>query len=120
MAKKAWKRAVTRADLALAAYRHAPVSRHNAAEAVDLVLATITEALVGGEIVLISGFGVFQVRSKKTRMGRNPKTGVAYPISERRTIVFKASRTLKAKLTARHLEREHPPTQTSESADDAS
>ena len=39
------------------------------------MLDLIKKALVSGEIVLISGFGKFQVKTKKERKGRNPATG---------------------------------------------
>ena len=46
----------------------------------------------------LSSFGSFVVRSKGSRMGRNPKTGVQVPITPRRLMVFKPSDILKERL----------------------
>ncbi|HZL01484.1 MAG TPA: HU family DNA-binding protein, partial [Caulobacteraceae bacterium] len=48
--------------------------------------------------VKLSGFGVFQVRSKRERIGRNPKTGKAAAIDPRRVIGFRASQVIKARI----------------------
>jgi len=44
------------------------------------------------------GFGVFQVRAKRARMGRNPKTGEPAAIEPRRVIGFRASQVMKARV----------------------
>ena len=46
----------------------------------------------------ILGFGVFQVRAKRARMGRNPKTGEPAAIEPRRVIGFRASQVMKARV----------------------
>jgi integration host factor subunit alpha len=51
-----------------------------------------------GETVKLSGFGVFQVRDKRARMGRNPKTGEPAEIEPRRVIGFRASQVMKARI----------------------
>ena len=56
------------------------------------------EALQAGRIVKLSGFGVFQVRAKRARMGRNPKTGEPAAIEPRRVIGFRASQVMKARV----------------------
>jgi integration host factor subunit alpha len=85
----------TRADLAEAVYRLSGLPRHEAALLVEQVLAEISDALAAGETVKLSGFGVFTVRDKAERVGRNPKTGIEVPIEPRRSVTFKASETLK-------------------------
>ncbi len=56
----------------------------------------ISDTLVAGESVKLSGFGSFFMRSKGKRMGRNPKTGVEAPIEKRKVMLFKPSLNLKA------------------------
>ena len=56
------------------------------------------EALERGRTVKLSGFGVFQVRAKRERMGRNPKTGEPAAIDPRRVIAFRASQVMKARI----------------------
>ena len=60
--------------------------------------SSIAEALERGETVKLSGFGVFQVREKRARMGRNPKTGEPAAIDPRRVISFRASQVMKARV----------------------
>jgi len=49
----------------------------------------IFEALKSGKRIELRNFGVFQVKKRKKRIGRNPKTGEVVPVPERRTVVFK-------------------------------
>jgi integration host factor subunit alpha len=86
---------LTRAHLAEAVYQEAGLSRNDAAAMVDTVLAEISQVLVQGEMVKLSSFGSFQVRSKGQRVGRNPKTGAEVPILPRKVLVFRASHVLK-------------------------
>ena len=56
------------------------VSRKQAAEAVDEVIASITDAVAQGERVAITGFGIFEKVERKARTGRNPLTGAIVKI----------------------------------------
>ena len=58
----------------------------------------IKEALSNGKQVKLSGFGNFDLRDKKERPGRNPKTGESIPISARRVVTFKPGQKLKNKV----------------------
>lgn len=86
---------VTRAQLAEAVYQEVGLSRNESADLVDLILEEISVVLVRGEMVKLSSFGSFQVRSKGERIGRNPKTGQEVPILPRKVLVFRASHVLK-------------------------
>ena len=74
------------------------MSRTEAACLVDAVLAEMKRALARGDDLKVTGFGVFQVRDKATREGRNPQTGELLAISARRVVRFKASSVLKGKM----------------------
>ena len=89
---------VTRAQLSEAVYQEVGLSRNDSAQLVDVILEEISQALIKGEMVKLSSFGSFQVRSKAQRIGRNPKTGEEVPISPRRVLVFRASHVLKDKV----------------------
>ena len=65
---------------------------------VERVLELMAVALEKGHQVKLSGFGVFQVRAKRARMGRNPKTGEPAAIEPRRVIGFRASQVMKARV----------------------
>lgn len=93
---------VTRADLADAVFQEVGLGRQECAGLVDRTLDLVAEALEQGEEVKLSGFGVFQVRDKRARMGRNPRTGEPAAIVPRRVISFRASQLLKARVDAAH------------------
>jgi len=89
---------LTRADLAEAVHEAVGLTRQDCASMVERTLDLVVEALGRGEEVKLSGFGVFQVRSKRARMGRNPKTGEPAAIDPRRVISFRASQVMKARV----------------------
>ncbi|WGJ15989.1 integration host factor subunit alpha [Methylocapsa sp. D3K7] len=89
---------ITRVDLAEAVYRSVGLSRKESAILVQTVLDELGEALIAGEAVKLSSFGRFVVREKPERVGRNPKTGIAVPITQRRVLSFKPSSVLKARI----------------------
>ena len=95
--------ALTRADLAEAVHQEVGLTRQDCADLVERTLEMIAAALQRGEVVKLSGFGVFQVRDKRARMGRNPKTGEPAAIDPRRVITFRASQVMKAKVESAHL-----------------
>ena len=86
---------LTRADLAETINRKMGLSRAESLDLVEQVLDKMSQALIQGENVKISGFGSFVLRDKKERIGRNPKTGVEVPITPRRVMTFRASQLLK-------------------------
>ncbi|WP_114947393.1 integration host factor subunit alpha [Microvirga calopogonii] len=91
-------KSVTRADLTRAVYQQGFVTMDDAADLVDQVLKTISTALEDGENVKLWSFGIFRVRKKAKRLGRNPKSGVEVPIEPRGVIQFSASPVLKSRL----------------------
>jgi integration host factor subunit alpha len=92
------QKTVTRADLAESVHQDVGLSRTESAELVDRVFALLSDAMVKGENVKLSSFGSFLIRSKKQRIGRNPKTGEEVPISPRKVLLFKPSNVLKDKI----------------------
>jgi len=58
-------------------------------DVVQRTFDTLFEALQSGKRIELRNFGVFQVKMRKKRIGRNPKTGEVVPVPERRTVVFK-------------------------------
>ena len=94
------EKTVTRMDLAESVFREVGLSRHESAQMVESVLDHISDALVRGEQVKISSFGTFSVRDKNERIGRNPKTGEAVPITPRRVLSFRPSHLMKERVAA--------------------
>ncbi len=66
----------------------------------DPAVGLIAAALVRGQKVSISGFGTFEARSRKARVGRNPHTGAALQIPASRAPAFKPGKPLKETLRA--------------------
>ena len=67
---------------------------------VNAILGRITDALVVGDRVELRGLGAFTVKTCEARMGRNPKTGAAVPVEDKRVPTFKTGKTMQARLNA--------------------
>jgi integration host factor subunit alpha len=77
------------------------VSKPESSRLLESVLELIKRSLAGGDDVLISGFGKFNVRQKATRRGRNPATGEDMTLEPRKVVTFKCSALLKEKLNGK-------------------
>jgi integration host factor subunit alpha len=86
---------LTRADLTEVVHSDIGLSRTESADMVNTVLDLIAGSLTQGHSVKLSSFGTFMVRSKRARIGRNPKTGEEVPITPRRVLVFRPSQVMK-------------------------
>ncbi len=91
--------AVTKADLVNHLFNVLGINKREAKEVVESLFSEVMLALERGEEVKLSGFGIFGVRDKNERPGRNPKTGEAIPIKARRVVTFRAGEKLKARVT---------------------
>ncbi|MDE0786086.1 MAG: integration host factor subunit alpha [Porticoccaceae bacterium] len=90
--------ALTKADLAEMLFDELGLNKREAKEIVEMFYAEISAALESNDQVKISGFGNFELRDKKSRPGRNPKTGEEIPISARRVVTFKPGQKLKTRV----------------------
>jgi DNA-binding protein HU-beta len=91
---------MTKADVINALARKTGMARNEAADAVDLFLLTVREALEKGEKVSLVGFGTFYVREKNSRQGRNPRTGAHIQIPRKRVAAFKPGRAFRQLVSA--------------------
>ena len=90
---------MTKADLINAVIEKTGLLHKECAHSVESVFELMRAALATGEHVKIGGFGVFEVKEKKERRGRNPQTGDKLAISGRRVLLrFKASPLMKKRL----------------------
>ena len=93
--------ALTKAEIAEALFDQLGLNKREAREPVNLFFEELRAALATGEQAKLSGFGNFDLRSKKNqRPGRNPKTGEEIPISARRVVTFRPGQKLKARVEA--------------------
>ena len=74
------------------------MSKPESRQIVESLFEIMKETMADGEDLLISGFGTFQVRQKKERLGRNPQTKASLMLRARRVLVFKTSRVLRDKI----------------------
>ena len=74
------------------------LNKREAKELVEQFFEEIRVCLENNEQVKLSGFGNFDLRDKRQRPGRNPKTGEAIPISARRVVTFRPGQKLKARV----------------------
>lgn len=86
---------MNKAELVAAVAAKAELSKKDAAEAIDAVLATITDALKNDGKVQVVGFGTFEVRQRAARKGKNPQTGAVVDIPAAKVPAFKAGKALK-------------------------
>jgi integration host factor subunit alpha len=92
--------ALTKADLAEKLYEELGLNKREAKELVELFFEEIRRSLENNEQVKLSGFGNFDLRDKRQRPGRNPKTGEEIPITARRVVTFRPGQKLKARVEA--------------------
>ncbi len=90
--KKTW----TRNDIIEAISDNVGLSFTDSSLIIEEIFEFILNELEKGEDVKISSFGTFSVRHKRPRIGRNPKTGVEVPITERNVVSFSSSNVLKS------------------------
>ncbi len=91
---------LTKVDMAKSLFNAIGLNKKEARELVDLYFEELEACLAAGEQIKLSGFGNFDLRDKKERPGRNPKTGEKVPIPARRVVTFRPGNKLKARVQA--------------------
>ena len=86
---------LTKKDLINQVYMQIGFSKNISENLIDDFLSTITENLIIEKKLNLSKFGTFSIRSKKSRIGRNPKTKEEKTITNRDVVLFKASKEFK-------------------------
>lgn len=89
---------MTKKDIVLKIAEEADLKQIDVKEVVQRTLDAIVEALSKGETVELRNFGIFKVKSRKPRIGRNPKTGDTVPIPEKKVVSFKSGMIMKKKV----------------------
>jgi integration host factor subunit alpha len=89
---------LTKAGLTESLFKVLGINKREAKDLVELFFEEIRSLLEQGQQIRLSGFGNFNLRDKRQRPGRNPKTGKDVPISSRRVVTFRAGQKLKAKV----------------------
>jgi integration host factor, alpha subunit len=90
--------ALTKVELVENLFKVLGINRRKAKGLVEMFFEEICSWLEQGQQIRLSGFGNFNLRDKKERPGRNPKTGKDVPIVPRRVVTFRAGQKLKARV----------------------
>ena len=91
---------MTKTTLIEAVAAKADIKKADAEKAVNAVFAAITDALVAGDKVQITGFGTFDVKASAERQGVNPQTGAKITIKASKAAKFSAGKALKDAVNA--------------------
>lgn len=92
---------LTKADLVQEVYKNHPhLTKAQSTDSVETFLALSKSSLITGEDLLLSGFGKFNIKDKKSRRGRNPQTGSELTLDARRVVTFKPSGILRSRINS--------------------
>ena len=86
---------MTKRELVVNVAEQLGFTQNEVSDVVQTTLDTITEALATGDRLEIRNFGVFEVKVREARLGRNPRTGDSVPIAEKHIPIFKPGKALK-------------------------
>jgi len=89
---------MTKAELVEIISQETGVSKKDTGVVVNLIMDNISQALVQGDKVELRGFGSFKVKTRRSRLARNPRTGESVDVPAKRVPFFKASNDLKGRL----------------------
>lgn len=92
---------MTKAELVREVAEKTGMTKKDTALVVNAVFETVMDALSKGEKVQIAGFGIFEVKERAERVGRNPRTGEEIKIPPRKVPVFRVGKELKTKVTGK-------------------
>lgn len=86
---------MTKRDLVIQVASKLGLTQNEVSTIVQETLDTITGSLVEGHRLEIRNFGVFEIKERDARIGRNPRTGEEVPIAQKRVASFRPGKTLK-------------------------
>jgi nucleoid DNA-binding protein len=89
---------MTKKDIVIKIAEDTELKQIDVKRIVQKTLDHIVEALTRAETVELRNFGIFKVKLRKSRVGRNPKTGVTVPIPEKRIVSFKPGMIMKKRV----------------------
>lgn len=92
----------TKRELVAAVSERTGIPQNEVSDIVQTTLDTIVEALAEGQRLEVRNFGVFEVRTRDARTGRNPRTGQIVPIASKRVASFRPGKALKERAQPVH------------------
>jgi len=89
---------MTKKDIVMRIADETDIKQIDVKKVVQMALDIIVESLTKGETVELRNFGVFKVKERKPKIGRNPKTGETVPVPGKKVVKFKAGLVMKEKV----------------------
>jgi nucleoid DNA-binding protein len=89
---------MTKKDIVLKVSDETGIKQIDVKKVVQKTFDCIVEALVRGEKIELRNFGVFKVKQRKSRTGRNPRTNQVIPVPPRKVVVFKSGLAMKQQI----------------------
>lgn len=99
---------ITKRELVIKVANHTGMPQSDVAKIVEGAFDTILKALAEGKRWELRDFGVFEVRKRASRTGRNPRTGDQVPVPERKVVTFRPGKKMKDLIS--HSVRDQPKT----------
>ena len=91
-------KSMTKKDIVMKIAVDTNIKQIDVKKVVQMTFDIIIDALARGEKIELRNFGVFKTKSRKGRMGRNPRTGVQVPVPPKKVAIFKPGLVMKAKV----------------------
>ncbi len=89
---------MTKKDIILKVSDDANLKQIDVKQVVQKTFDCIVDALARGENIELRNFGVFKIKQRKSRIGRNPRTGQVVPVPPRKVVVFKPGLEMKKRI----------------------
>jgi integration host factor alpha subunit len=102
-------RAMTKKDIVRTIAEEIGLPQQKAREFVQTTFDTLVETLVREGRIELRNFGIFQIKQREARIGRNPRTGEEVPVAARRVVVFKPGKKMEEKVQKAGGFPNHPP-----------
>ena len=89
---------ITKKDIVMNVSTETNLTQIDVKNIIQKLLDSITESLEQGETVELRNFGIFKVKTRRGRLGRNPRTGEEVKVPEKKVVTFKPGLILKQKV----------------------
>ena len=89
---------MTKKDIVLKVSDETNIKQIDVKKIVQKTFDCIIDALIRGEKIELRNFGVFKIKQRRSRTGRNPRTNQVIPVPPRKVVVFKAGLEMKQKI----------------------
>ncbi|MFA5005201.1 MAG: HU family DNA-binding protein [Candidatus Omnitrophota bacterium] len=89
---------MTKKDIILKVSDATNIKQIDVKKVVQMTFDCIIDALIRGEKIELRNFGVFKIKQRRSRIGRNPRTNQVIPVPPRKVVIFKAGLEMKQKI----------------------